>query len=113
MAGRNTGERNPGRAGQALFTRYGCAGCHIGNSSVRAPRLDGVYGNPVPLSDGSVVIADDKYIRDSILLPASQVVAGFDPVMPSFAGQINEDDLVKIIAYIKSLAVAGREDTNG
>ncbi len=97
-------------AGQALFTRYGCAGCHLGNSSVRAPRLDGVYGSPVPLSDGSVVIADDKYIRDSILLPKSQVVAGFAPLMPSFSGQIDEEELVKLIAYIKSLAAAGQED---
>jgi cytochrome c oxidase subunit 2 len=95
-------------AGQALFVRDGCAGCHLGDSSVRAPRLDGVYGSPVPLSDGRVVIADDSYIRDSILLPTSQVVAGYQPLMPSFSGQIGEEDLVKLVAYIRSLGAAGQ-----
>lgn len=97
-------------AGQALFIHYGCAGCHLGNSTVRAPRLEGVYGGPVPLSNGQVVLADDKYIRDSIVLPESQVVAGFAPVMPSFAGKIPEDDLLRLIAYIKSLSPAGRKE---
>ena len=96
-------------AGQGLFTRYGCSGCHQaghvgGGGTVRAPSLNGLYGSPVPLSDGSTVFADDKYIRDSILLPASQVVASYAPVMPSFAGQLSEEDLVKLIAFIKSLA---------
>jgi cytochrome c oxidase subunit 2 len=62
----------------------------------------------VPLQSGEVVIADDKYIRDSILLPDSQIAAGYQPVMPSFAGKVTEDDLVSLIAYIKSLADAER-----
>ncbi|MBV9784513.1 MAG: cytochrome c oxidase subunit II [Acidisphaera sp.] len=113
--------------GQALFIHFGCSGCHGGNgagsyggpggsppgstgqapapsySTVRAPPLVGLYGSPVPLSDGSVVIADDRYIRDSILDPGAQIVASYQNVMPSFAGQISEEDLVKLIAYIKSL----------
>ena len=77
--------------GRVLFTQFGCAGCHMaegrgGNGTVRAPDLDGVYGSPVPLSDRTVVVADDQYIRDSILQPERQVVAGFEPLMPSFAG---------------------------
>ncbi len=92
--------------GRELFTQYGCAGCHMGSSSVRAPRLEGVFGGPVPLNDGTVVTADEQYIRDSILEPKKQVVAGFEPRMPSFAGQIPEDDLIRLIAYIKSLASA-------
>ncbi len=91
-------------AGQTLFIRYGCSGCHGGQGTVRAPSLNGLYGSPVPLSDGSTVVADDRYIRDSILMPQSQVVASYAPVMPSFAGVIGEDDLIRIIAYIKSLA---------
>ena len=71
---------------------------------MRAPPLSGLYGSSVPLSDGTVVTADDRYIRDSILMPEKQVVASYIPVMPSFAGQIGEDDLLKLIAYIKSLA---------
>ena len=91
-------------AGQALFVRDGCEGCHGGHGTVRAPPLAGLYGSPVPLADGSVVIADDRYIRDSILLPSSQVVAGYAPVMPSFAGVIGEEDLIRLLAYIKSLS---------
>jgi cytochrome c oxidase subunit 2 len=65
--------------------------------------LDGVFGHPVPLSTGQVVTADERYIRDSILLPRSQVVAGYDPVMPTFEGHIGEGDLLKIMSYIKSI----------
>jgi len=89
--------------GAILFRRFGCSGCHGGNGTVRAPPLEGVYGGPVPLSDGSVVIADERYIRDSILLPKAQIVAGYQPIMPSFAGQIGEDDLAGLVAYIESL----------
>lgn len=90
--------------GSVLFMRYGCSGCHDGNGTVRAPSLNGLYGSPVPLSDGSTVIADDAYIRDSILQPSKQIAASYQPVMPSFAGVIGEDDLLKLVAYIESLA---------
>ncbi len=92
--------------GEALFRKYGCSGCHGANSTVHAPSLAGLYGSVVHLQGGTTVIADERYIRDSILLPASQIVAGYPPIMPSFAGQIGEDDLMKLIAYIQSL---GRE----
>ncbi len=90
--------------GSALFRQLGCSGCHEGSSSVHAPRLEGLYGKPVPLSDGSIVTADDKYLRDSILLPRSQVAAGYEPVMPSFEGRIDEAQLLQLVAYLKSLA---------
>ncbi|MBN8874369.1 MAG: cytochrome c oxidase subunit II [Rhodospirillales bacterium] len=90
--------------GAPLFIRYGCSGCHSGNGTVRAPSLAGLYGSPVPLSDGSVTTADDRYLRDAILQPKRQVVAGFDPVMPSFAGVIPEEDLIRLIAFIQSLS---------
>jgi cytochrome c oxidase subunit 2 len=92
--------------GEQLFVRHHCAGCHRGSQIVNAPRLEGVYGHPVPIMDGKdvrFVTADDRYIRDSILMPKSQVVAGYEPVMPSFQGRISEPDLLKILAYIKSL----------
>ena len=73
---------------------------------MRAPSLNGLYMAPVPLSDGSVVVADDRYIHDSILYPDAQVVASYAPVMPSFRGAIGEDELVAIVAYIKSLAAS-------
>jgi cytochrome c oxidase subunit II len=99
-------------AGRTLFVRYGCSGCHEaegrgGNGTVRAPSLNGLYGSPVPLSDGSVIVADDRYIHDSIVTPKTQVVASYAPLMPSFAGVVGEEDLVKLIAYIESLAAIG------
>jgi cytochrome c oxidase subunit II len=90
--------------GAALFQQLGCSGCHMGPSALRAPRLEGLYGKPVSLQDGSTVIADEPYIRESILLPNSRIVAEYEPDMPSFAGEITEDDLIRLIAYIKSLA---------
>jgi cytochrome c oxidase subunit 2 len=90
--------------GERLFRRYGCSGCHSPNSTVRAPLLDGVYGHAVPVSTGEVVTADERYVRDSIRLPRSQVVAGYEPVMPAFLDEnLNEGDLLKIVAYIKSI----------
>ncbi len=98
--------------GKVLFMRFGCSGCHGGQgaggsesgSTVRAPALQGLFGSPVPLSNGSVVTADERYIHDSIVLPESQIVAGYAPIMPSFAGQLSEEDILKLVAYIKSLA---------
>jgi cytochrome c oxidase subunit 2 len=92
--------------GANLFRQLGCSGCHAAGSTVRAPLLEGLYGRPVPLQSGEVVIANDKYIRDSILLPRSQVAAGYEPLMPSFSDKVTEDDLIRLIAYIKSLADA-------
>jgi cytochrome c oxidase subunit 2 len=90
--------------GAGLFRELGCSGCHGPGSVVRAPPLEGLYGRPVPLQSGEVVTADEKYIRDSILLPRSQIAAGYEPVMPSYAGRASEDNLVRLLAYVKSLA---------
>jgi cytochrome c oxidase subunit II len=98
--------------GEALFRQLGCSGCHGANSTVRAPPLEGLYGRPVPLQGGGTVIADDQYIRDSILLPKSQIAAGYAAVMPSFAGQIEEEDVLKLTAYLRSLATAAPPPEN-
>ena len=91
--------------GKRLFDSYGCSGCHGGNGAgtSRAPALLGVYGHAVPLSDGSTIMADDAYIRDSILQPHKQIVAGYKPIMPSFSGAISDAELAQLVAYIKSL----------
>lgn len=89
--------------GEALFRTLGCSGCHTPGSSVHAPDLHGVYGRLVHLEDGRTVRADEAYIRDSILLPQKDIVAGFAPIMPSFKGVATEGDLVKLVAYIRSL----------
>jgi len=88
--------------GFALFRQLGCSGCHDTRSTVHAPLLDGLYGRTVHLQDGRTRIADANYLRDSILLPTKDVVAGFAPVMPSFAGQVTEEDLQALVAYIQS-----------
>jgi len=88
--------------GFALFRQLGCSGCHDARSTIHAPSLDGVYGRVVHLQDGRTVVADANYLRDSILVPGKDVVAGFDPVMPSFAGQVSEEDVQALIAYLQS-----------
>jgi cytochrome c oxidase subunit II len=90
--------------GASLFRQYGCSGCHGDNAVVHAPTLDGIYGKPVPLADGTMVVADDRYIRDSILTPGREVAAGYAPIMPSFAGQVSDEDIFDLTAYIRSLA---------
>ncbi len=90
--------------GAALFRSNGCSGCHGEASTIHAPSLAGLYGSIVHLDDGRAVRADERYIRDCILLPQTERVAGYPPAMPSFAGQLSEEDLIAILAYIKSLA---------
>jgi cytochrome c oxidase subunit 2 len=91
-------------AGGNLYHSLGCSGCHENNGVVRAPSLHGLYGHPVPLRDRRIVIADESYLRDCILMPDNEIVASYDPVMPSFAGRLSEDQIFQLIAYIKSLA---------
>ncbi|HEY7298304.1 MAG TPA: c-type cytochrome [Xanthobacteraceae bacterium] len=89
--------------GAEVFRAHGCSGCHDEQSTVHAPSLVGLYGTLVHLQDGSVRLADEGYIRDCILNPRSFTVAGYPPIMPNFSGQLGEDDLLKVIAYIKFL----------
>lgn len=89
--------------GAKLFVSMGCSGCHAENARVHAPSLAGIYGTLQPLADGSFVRADEGYLRDSILLPRRQVVAGYDPIMPNFEGIASEDQIVALIAYLKAM----------
>ncbi|MDB6148542.1 MAG: cytochrome c oxidase, subunit [Spartobacteria bacterium] len=91
-------------AGERLFRDRGCSGCHGTNSQFHAPPLEGIYGKPVPLSTGEIVTADDQYMRDSILLPAKQIAAGYENIMPSYTGQLGEEEIMQLIAYLKSIA---------
>ncbi len=92
--------------GAAKFRQLGCSGCHDPGSAVHAPDLHNLYGRTVPLSDGRFVRVDERYIRDSILLPSSEIAAGYADQMPSFTGRVSEEDLLDLIAYIKSLSPA-------
>ena len=87
-------------AGEKFYQKLGCASCH---EQKVAPSFNGLFGSMVTLTDGRTVRADENYLRDCILKPETQRVKGFDPVMPSFRGQIAEQDLLQLIDYIKSL----------
>ncbi|MGH8851581.1 MAG: cytochrome c oxidase subunit II [Casimicrobiaceae bacterium] len=98
-----SGSQTMAARGAALFRQYGCSGCHGASASVHAPKLEGLFGRPVQLADGSSVIADERYLHDSVMLPRAEIAAGYAPIMPSFRGQIGEEELLDIIEYIKSL----------
>ena len=98
-----SGDVNPAAAGERLFTQFACNTCHLANGTGRAPSLNGVYGANVLLADGSTVVADEAYIRESILQPKAKIVAGYQPVMPTFQGLVTEEQILNLTAYIKSL----------
>jgi len=93
--------------GGKLFRQLGCGGCHGRGAAVRAPDLNGIYGKPVPLSDGTVEIVDERFLRDAILKPRARIAAGYEPLMPSFEGRVSEEELIGLVAYIKSLGGEG------
>jgi cytochrome c oxidase subunit 2 len=92
--------------GQKAFQDLACITCHRSDAQGRGPVLDGVYGSQISLASGQVVVADDAYLRESILSPSAKVVAGFQPVMPTFQGLVSEEQLLALIEYIKSLKTA-------
>ena len=101
----NVSGQTPVEAGQDLFeNKLGCASCHAGGPNQRGAKLEGIFGTEVKLSSGETVIADDEYIRNSILNPGRQIVEGYQPIMPTFKGQVTEEQLVSLVAYIKSLS---------
>jgi len=90
-------------SGETMFQQLGCPTCHRFDVQGRGPNLRGIFGKPVQLEDGRSVIADENYIRESILSPSAKVVSGFKPIMPTFQGLVNEEQLTALVAYIKSL----------
>ncbi len=98
-----TSEGSPATNGQKLFASLACSTCHQDQNRGRGPTLAGLYGTPVKLDNGSSVIADDAYIRESILIPNAKLVAGYQAIMPTFQGQVSEEQIVQLIAYIKSI----------
>lgn len=101
----NTSNQTPVEAGRDLFeAKLGCASCHAAGSGQRGPNLTGVFGTDQRLTNGQTVRADEEYIRNSILNPQSQIVEGYQPIMPTFKGQVTEEQLVALVAYIKSLS---------
>jgi len=106
----NTGNMTPATAGQQLYQTLGCASCHGANGEGgRGPALTGTFGSQVSLANGGAVIADEAYLRESIINPQAKIVTGFGPIMPTFQGQVSEDQLMQLVAYIKSLHVGGQQ----
>jgi cytochrome c oxidase subunit 2 len=90
--------------GEKLFSQLGCATCHQLTQQGRCPTLANVFGSEVKLQSGASVVADEAYVRESVLTPGAKVVAGFQNIMPSYQGQITEQNILLLIAYVKSLS---------
>ncbi len=105
--GGGTSQGSLATQGEQLFAQNGCATCHLLDQQGRCPNLRGLYNKPVQLSDGRTVLADDSYLRESILEPNAKIVSGFEPnIMPNFKGQLSEENIIQLIAYVKSLSPA-------
>lgn len=89
--------------GEQLFHQLACVTCHHPDGLGNGPSLVGIFNRPVALTDGRTVLADEDYLRESILKPNAKIVKGYTPLMPTFEGQVDEDQLMQLIAYIKSL----------
>ena len=100
------GEMSMAARGQRAFQDLACHTCHMPDASGRGPSLEGLFGSQVKLADGSTAVADEGYLRESILNPQAKLVAGYQPLMPTFQGLVNEEALMGLIEYIKSLQPA-------
>ena len=98
-----TSEGSLATKGQKLFQDLACISCHVPEGSGRGPSLHGVFGSQVTLSTGSVILADENYIRESILTPQAKLVAGYQPQMPTFQGLVNEEGVMALLEYVKSM----------
>jgi cytochrome c oxidase subunit 2 len=107
---RGAAEGSLASQGEKLFHQYGCANCHHFDGSGRCPTLRNLYDRPVEIENGGTVLADDTYIRESILQPRAKIVWGFRPIMPTFQGQISEDSVIALIAYIKAIGTPGSSE---
>lgn len=96
--------------GERLFTQLGCTGCHVAGAGERAPQLEGIFGTEVQLQSGETVTVDENYIRESIIFPQRKIVAGYEPIMPTFEGRVSEEQILELIAYIRSLGGGSESD---
>lgn len=97
----------PAEAGRRLYQTRGCSQCHStdGTGGI-GPTFKDLFGHEVALRGGERVVADENYLRESILEPMSKIVAGFEPVMPTYKGRLKDQEITAILAYIKSLSEA-------
>jgi len=89
--------------GQKVWKQQACNNCHESKSNMRAPSLVALYGSKRTMRDGSILTADDMYLRESILRPYNRITKGYDKSMPEYAGTISEEDILALVAYMKTL----------
>jgi len=100
------GAESAAAQGQKLFQDRGCASCHTveqGGAPGRGPNLYGIFGKQQPLQNGQAVTVDESYVRESILNPQAKLAAGYQPLMPTYQGQLTEEQVLQLTAYIRSL----------
>src|SRR3712207_3690826 len=111
-----TGTESAASQGQKLFQQRGCASCHQvepGGQQGRGPTLYGIFGHSQQVEGGASVTVDEAYIRESILNPQAKIAAGFQNIMPTFQGQLSEEQILQLVAYIRSLGPAGQQGGAG
>lgn len=96
-------EESPVEAGAKLFSDYNCVNCHATGARQRCPQLGGLFGKEVQLAGGGTVVFDENYVRESVITPNAKVAAGYQPIMPTYRGQLSEEQILELIAYIRSL----------
>ena len=109
----NGGEKNLSMAqsGEQLFTHLGCASCHAEGATSNGPSLAGIYGTSVKLANGDTQVVDESFIRQAIVSPNSVTLPNYKQIMPTFQGQIDEEQVLQLVAYVKSLGL--QERSNG
>jgi len=103
----------PAAAGAKLFSDLACITCHRADTGARGPNLEGLFGKPVKLIGGASVVADESYLRESIVAPTAKVVEGYQPIMPTFQGIVSEEGLMQLVAYIQSLGPQAKDAAAG
>lgn len=109
----DSGEGTLAQRGERLFNELGCASCHRTDGKGRGPALVGVFGDQVDLERGGRVLADENYVRESILEPQAKLVAGYQGIMPTFQGQVSEDQVLQLIEYLKSIGKKQKAPATG
>jgi cytochrome c oxidase subunit 2 len=95
---------SPEAWGKIQYERKGCSTCHsIDGSASKGPSWKGIWGKMEKLNNGTTVLVDEAYVRESMMFPQAKIVAGFDPIMPTFQGLLRENEITGLIAFIKSL----------
>ena len=100
LAGPNAG-LPPAVQGAKLFEELNCISCHRAGATQRGPVLEGVFGTTVELRGGAKVVADDAYIRESIVNPTAKIVNGYEPLMPVYLGQLSEEQVNALLTYVR------------